>query len=192
MAAPGSAFLTLIPAQWLRSSAAVCRVIESCSTKRELHVKNHQEFVPDCKSVHLREIFYGSCNTDPAISWLLGRGAREGIGRDEWHHVVKYFLFIHHDSSLLWLTKLIRQCGWQTWHPPPVLCPPPPETCDYQECTMITGRCSPLYSLMSNWGREVFIYCFYGSCTWIYIVEMIFGAYYADDFSIQITLTYEA
>ena len=47
--------------------------------------------------------------------------------------------------------------------PPPVLCPPPPETCDYPECTMITGRCSALCSLMSNWGREVFIYCFYGA-----------------------------
>ena len=47
--------------------------------------------------------------------------------------------------------------------PPPVLCPPPPETCDYPECTMITGRCSALYSLMSNWGREVDIYCFYGA-----------------------------
>ena len=58
--------------------------------------------------------------------------------------------------------------------PPP--CPlssvPPLETYDYPECTMITGRCSAQYSLMSNRGREVFIYCFYGAIIeywWFYV-----------------------
>ena len=61
--------------------------------------------------------------------------------------------------------------------PPPlssVLLPPlwRPMITQSPECTMITGRCSAQYSLMSNRGREVFIYCFYGAIIeywWFYV-----------------------
>ena len=109
MAAPGSAFLTLIPAPWLPSSAAVCRVIESCSTKRGLHVKNHQEFVPDSRhanrSISVKYFMVAVTRIRPFLGYL---DAVPGRGSEGMSGIML--------SNTFCSSTMIPLCsGWQSW-----------------------------------------------------------------------------
>ena len=82
---PRVGFFDANPGSMAPSSAAVCRVIESCSTKRGLHVKNHQEFVPDCRhanrSISVKYFMVAVTRIRPFLGYLdavPGRGS-EGM-----------------------------------------------------------------------------------------------------------------